>query len=118
MWIACRVARHAISFAPMTHEENLELLYLDRPVMRPTARTWIRHILLLAITFCTATVAGLIYPFGHSEFLDKFDPQTVGEFFQLPLVYVAGIAVAVTNAFTNQPQELVYGVTFSASLLF
>ena len=32
----------------MTNEENLELLYLDRPVMRPTARTWAKHILLLA----------------------------------------------------------------------
>ncbi len=102
----------------MTNEENLDLLYLDRPVMRPTARTWMRHILLLAITFCTATVAGLIYPFGHAEFLDKFDPQTVGEFLQLPFFYVAGIADAITKAFTTQPQDLVYGVTFSASLLF
>jgi len=102
----------------MTREENLDLLYVDRPVMRPTARTWARHLLLLAITFCTATVAGLIYPFGHAEFLDQFDPHTLGDFLQLPLLYFAGIADAVIQAFTTRPHELVYGLEFSASLLF
>jgi membrane-associated protease RseP (regulator of RpoE activity) len=102
----------------MTNEENLELLYTDRPVMRPTAKTWMRHLLLLAITFCTATVAGLIYPFGHYPFLDNFDPQTFGDLLQLPVVYTVMLADAVTKAFTTQPAELVYGLKFSASLLF
>ena len=102
----------------MTTEDNLELLYLDRPVMRPRARTWALHVLLLAITFCTATVAGLIFPFGHAAFLDSFDPQSFGEFLQLPFWYGAGIADAVTQAFTTRPQELIYGLKFSASLLF
>lgn len=101
----------------MTTEENLELLYLDRPVMRPSARAWVRHILLLAITFCTATVAGLIYPFGHYPFLDSFDPQTVGDLLQLPLVYPVMLADAIRNAFAT-PSELQYGLEFSASLLF
>jgi membrane-associated protease RseP (regulator of RpoE activity) len=101
----------------MTNEENFELLYLDRPVMRPSARTWARHILLLAITFCTATVAGLIYPFGHYPFLDSFDPQTIGDFLQLPVVYAVMLADAIRQAFAN-PTELRYGLEFSASLLF
>lgn len=101
----------------MTSEENLDLLYLNRPVMRPTARTWMRHILLLAITFCTATVAGLIYPFGHYPFLDSFDPQTASDVLQLPLVYAAMLADAVRQAFAT-PAELRYGLEFSASLLF
>jgi membrane-associated protease RseP (regulator of RpoE activity) len=102
----------------MTTEENLELLYLDRPVMRPTPRTWALHILLLAVTFCTATVAGLIYPFGHYPFLDNFDPQTFREILQLPIVYGSMLIDAVGKAFTTSPDELVYAVKFSASLLF
>ena len=101
----------------MTNEENLELLYLNRPVRRPTARTWVRHILLLAITFCTATIAGLIYPFGHYPFLDNFDPQTIGDMLQLPLVYALMLADAIRQAFAT-PAELRYGLEFSASLLF
>ncbi|MFL6375149.1 MAG: site-2 protease family protein [Pyrinomonadaceae bacterium] len=102
----------------MTKEENLELLYLERPVMRPSARTWARHILLLAITFCTATVAGLIYPFGHYPFLDNFDPQTFSDVLQLPVVYIAMLGDAIGRAFTSTPSELVYALEFSASLLF
>ena len=86
--------------------------------MRPTARTWARHLLLLAITFCTATVAGLIYPFGHYPFLGDFDPHSLGELSQLPLVYVTMLVDAIRQALTVQPQELVYGLKFSASLLF
>jgi membrane-associated protease RseP (regulator of RpoE activity) len=102
----------------MTPEENLDLLYLDRPMMRPTAKTWARHLLLLALTFCTATVAGLIFPFGHYPFLDNFDPQTFGDLLQLPVVYAAMLADAVRNAVVVHPEELVYGLKFSASLLF
>jgi len=101
----------------MTNEDDLDLLYLDRPVMRPTMRTWLRHLLLLAITFCTATIAGLIYPFGHYPFLDNFDPQTTGDLLQLPLVYAAMLIEAVRQAFAT-PAELRYGLEFSASLLF
>lgn len=85
--------------------------------MRPRARTWAWHILLLAITFCTATLAGLIYPFGHYPFLGDFDPQTFRELLQLPLVYGTMLVDAVRQAFAT-PAELGYGLEFSASLLF
>jgi len=93
----------------------------ERQGMKPTARTWIKHILLLLITFCTVTIAGTLFPFGPYQTLPDADPQTAAEFFQLllslPVKYVALIADAVTVLFT-QPENLAYGLSFSLSLLF
>lgn len=90
--------------------------------MRPTARTYVKHLLLLAVTFCTATIAGTLYPFGgFSTLPDTADPQTLAEFNQLlvslPTKYAALIAGAVTDLFTK-PGYLIYGLEFSISLLF
>jgi len=89
--------------------------------MRPTARTWIKHIILLAVTFCTATIAGSMFPFGRYDSFPDSDPQTLAEllhfFFTLPERYVGLIAGAVSNLYDN-PAELVYGLSFSLSLLF
>jgi membrane-associated protease RseP (regulator of RpoE activity) len=101
----------------MTDQENLELLYANRPVLKPTARTWAKHIALLAITFCTATVAGLMYPFGSYPWFEKFDPQTFGELLQLPVVYPALLLDAVSHALA-QTGGIAYGLEFSISLLF
>src|SRR4051812_19676954 len=101
----------------MTDQEELQLLYLNRPVTRPSARTWAKHLALLGLTFCTATLAGTIFPFGHYNWLDKFDPQTLSDVLQLPLVYPALIASAVRDAFAT-PAELAYGLKFAVSLLF
>lgn len=105
----------------MTDHESLEMLYRDRPVMLPTARTWVKHILLLAVTFCTATIAGSMFPFGRYEIFPDADPQTFAELLQfvftLPERYAALIAGAVSNLYAN-PGELIYGLSFSLSLLF
>lgn len=105
----------------MQDVEQFDLLYRDRPVMRPTARTWIKHILLLAVTFCTATIAGSMFPFGRFDSFPVADPETFGDFLQfiftLPGRYVSLIADAITNLYAN-PQELIYGVSFALSLLF
>jgi hypothetical protein len=74
-------------------------------MQRPTARTWIKHLLLLALTFCTATIAGTLYPFGpyspfgSSDTLGVADPQTLPQFLQfifaLPTIYGALIVDAI-----------------------
>jgi len=89
--------------------------------MRPTIRTYIKHLLLLAVTFCTATIAGTLFPFGEYSSLPDADPQTASEFLQLlvllPQNYAAFIVKAVSNIFAN-PEQLAYGLKFSCSLLF
>ena len=52
----------------------------EQAAMRPTARIWVRHLIFLLITFCTATIAGSMFPFGEHfpEFL-KADPQSWDE---------------------------------------
>ena len=89
--------------------------------MRPTARTWIKHILLLGVTFCTVTIAGTLFPFGLYPLPVGADPETPAEFFQLlmslPVKYLALVADAV-NALFTVPGQLEYGLSFSVSLLF
>jgi membrane-associated protease RseP (regulator of RpoE activity) len=97
-----------------------ELLY-ERPAMKPTARTWIKHLLLLGLTFCTATIAGSLFPFGPFQTFPDSDPQSLAEFvdfvLSIPLRYAGLIADALTNLYLN-PSHLVYGLQFSLSLLF
>jgi len=101
----------------MTEPDEYDLLYLSRTVMRPTAGTWARHLLLLGLTLCTATLAGLIYPFGAYNWIDRVDPQNFGDVITLPLVYLGLIGEAIRNAAAT-PGGLVYGFEFSISLLF
>lgn len=83
--------------------------------------TWVRHILLLIVTFCTATLAGSMFPFGPYDTLPDADPQSLQELFafilMIPEKYVALIAGAVTNLYNN-PAHLIYGLQFSVSLIF
>ncbi len=105
----------------MTEPENFDMLYKDRPVLRPTAGAYIRHLLLLALTFCTVTLAGTMFPFGRFDTFPESDPQTFAQFldfvFSMPVRYITLIGSAVTNVITN-PAELAYGLSFSVSLLF
>ncbi len=106
----------------MTEPDDFEdQYYYDRPVMRPTATTWVRHILLLLATLCTATIAGVLYPFGMMATMPDDDPQTSSEIYQflmsLPSRYALLIFDAVHSLFTNA-EYLRYGLSFSISLLF
>ena len=94
----------------------------EQPSLRPTARTYIKHLALLAVTFCTATIAGTLYPFGiFSTLPDSKDPETIAEFAQmlvsLPAKYAGFVVDAVSKLFL-EPANLVYGLKFSISLLF
>ena len=89
--------------------------------MKPTWRTYVRHLLLLALTFCTVTIAGTLFPFGKSDTFPTDDPQTAAEVwnfvFSIPARYAVFIVTSITDVFA-QPGYLSYGLSFSISLLF
>lgn len=93
----------------------------ERTAMRPTAGTWVKHLILLLITFVTATVAGTLYPFGVNVPFAAADPRTwpeVAAFIaSLPSVYLSLVVNAVYQIAIN-PEYLRYGLSFSLSLLF
>lgn len=95
--------------------------FYERVAMRPTVRAWAKHFLLLLVTFCTATIAGILYPFGLIDSLPETDPQTwpeIGGFItSIPERYLSLIIYAV-NELLTRPDYLIYGLSFSLSLLF
>ena len=50
----------------------------ERPP-RPSLQTWLKHAAFLVITLVTATIAGVLYPFGTSDTFPESDPQTLNE---------------------------------------
>lgn len=101
--------------------ETTKTFYYERPVLKPTALAWAKHLALLLLTLLTATVAGSIFPFGPVPFNFGPDPETWSEIItilpQLPYRYLAGAVDAVTMVFSNW-EYLSYGLSFSLSLLF
>ncbi|MGQ0542109.1 MAG: site-2 protease family protein [Blastocatellia bacterium] len=93
----------------------------ERVAMRPTRFTWLKHLLLLAVTFVTATIAGVLYPFGKISTLPDADPQSWPELISfignLPIGYLTLVLSAVEALLTDS-SYLVYGLSFSLSLLF
>ena len=75
--------------------------FLDRPTLRPTRRTWIKHSLLLFATFCTATIAGAIFPFGRLEIFPELlapgAPDSWAVLLNLPEYYLNLIVRALTS---------------------
>jgi len=100
---------------------SIEPFTLSDAYPRPSARTWARHFVFLAITFVTSTIAGVLYPFGLIQSLPNDDPQTVSDFFQLisevPVRYSTLIGTTVIKLVTDS-SYLTYGLSFSLSLLF
>lgn len=107
----------------MTEQQILDQypVYEPPPPPRPTLRMWLKHLLLLVITFCTATIAGTLYPFGPYNAIPSDDPQTLAQFFEflfaLPVLYGALVTNAIMQLYAV-PENLVYGLSFSVSLLF
>ena len=106
-------------------------MFYERDAMRPTFRTWLKHIALLLLTVFTATIAGILYPFGLIDTLPTdAEPQTWAEIFQfilsLPLRYVSLVFSAIQALWSNTEFivhgqsffALDYGLKFSLSLLF
>src|SRR5688572_14326382 len=93
----------------------------ERVAMRPTRRAYALHLLLLAITLGTATIAGTLYPFGSVEVMPTADPQNAGELiefiFSLPSRYIVLIG-GVIGSLLSEWELLKNGLKFSVSLLF
>jgi membrane-associated protease RseP (regulator of RpoE activity) len=100
---------------------SVDPFYLERQEMRPTAKAWAFHALLLLITLATATVAGVLFPFGRIDSLPESDPQSWAEvstfITTIPERYAALIATAVHQLATDT-SYLIDGLSFSISLLF
>ena len=100
---------------------SVEEIYIPRQAMRPTTRTWLLHGLLLMTTLITATIAGVLFPFGTIDSLPAADPQTLPELVEfvatMPTRYLALIGTAVYYIL-NDTRYLIDGLSFSLSLLF
>jgi membrane-associated protease RseP (regulator of RpoE activity) len=103
-------------------EQNTNIDYMvTRDGFRPSLGTWLRHILLLAITFVTSTVAGVLEPFGRLRILPELDymPDTglVDLLMALPFMYVNMLWNTFLTLATD-PVILSEGLSFSLPLLF
>lgn len=91
------------------------------PSLKPRARTWLLHALLLAATLFTATLAGAIFPFGRlpifPELIDGTAPDSIFALLYLPQYYGNLIGQTLIVLATD-PQALASAVSFSMSLLF
>jgi len=102
--------------------DSLTNQFFDRrEAMRPSLRTWLKHIVLLLIAFCTATVAGVLQPFGFIEILPGVqDPRNWTEGFDLLLSLPSLYFQLISNVLYRLSTEFKtfqYGVSFSLSLL-
>lgn len=88
--------------------------------MRPTLKTWLKHLFLLLLTLCTTTMAGVVEPFGNLQAFPNVDPQNVTEviklLFTLQYIYI-GIIIDIVQTLFTHPEQLAYGLKFSISLL-
>ncbi len=88
--------------------------------LRPGGRTWARHILLMAATLITTTVAGTLYPFGPIPILPDADPQNLGELLsflvELPVRYLL-LVISTIGVILSQNSYLLHGLSFSIPLL-
>lgn len=96
--------------------------YLNqRRAMRPKPATWLKHLLLLAATLLTATIAGVLQPFGSKPIFDDIPVETWSDaanfFYTLPQNYFKLIAETLL-ALATDAELLKHGLSFSVSLLF
>ena len=95
-------------------------LDIDRSVVKPSVATWLKHLSLLAITFCTATIAGVCPPFGAGVAFPALDLPIWNDsptfLTWAPTLYALFITNTVYHMVT-EPQLLIYGLSFSIPLL-
>ncbi len=104
-----------------TNLNSLANQFFDRrEAMRPTGRTWAKHIAFFLVAFVTVTIAGVLEPFGKIPIFADVNPQTNAEIIQfllvLPTLYFHLIADTVRQLLTDF-ETLKDGLKFSVSLL-
>lgn len=89
--------------------------------MNSNKKVWIKHSLLLILTFITCTISGIMQPFGIIEIFPELNEPKLPSFLEvlslLPIYYSNLILTAGYNLFT-EASVLSYGLKFSISLLF
>ena len=92
----------------------------DEVLPRPTTAVYIRHFVFLAITFCTATIAGTQPPFGRGIVFPPADLPMWEDFATtltwLPTAYALYVVTSVYQILTD-PEFLLFGLKFSIPLL-
>ena len=93
----------------------------DEPAERPRAAAVLKHFVLLAATFVTATLAGTLYPFGPVETLPTDEFASWGEVLNFIATMPVRYAMLIGSAFASlasDPAILFHALSFSISLLF
>ncbi|HEX8735549.1 MAG TPA: site-2 protease family protein [Pyrinomonadaceae bacterium] len=92
-----------------------------RRAMRPKMGTWLRHLLLLVLTLVTATIAGVLQPFGAKPIFADVPMETWTDianfFYSLPRNYLV-LIVQTLQELATDAALLKHGLSFSVSLLF
>lgn len=100
-------------------EIAMDIYAVKAPLPKPGI--WIRHIVFLALTLITSTIAGVLYPFGIIPVMTGPDPQTIDEAINMlaniPLNYAEVLGGAIYLLYSDAG-VLAYGLSFSFSLLF
>jgi len=89
--------------------------------VKPTAAVWAKHILFLAITLCTATIAGVLPPFGRGIDFPALDLPAWNDaalFFSSALILYSTFVVDVVYQIVTTPSLLTQGLELSTPLLF
>ena len=88
--------------------------------MRPRPVTWLKHGLLLFLTFVTCTFSGVLAPFGVIDWFPgpEFDNATLTQLIAaIPGAYI-GLISETLGYLISRGDVLAYGLKFSFSVLF
>lgn len=86
--------------------------------LRPTVKDWLRHGFLFLLTFFSATIAGLVVPFGRIDALGSIPAPTnyLEYIFIVPYFFSQALGV-VFQVVAQHPSLLTEGLIFSSCLL-
>lgn len=88
----------------------------DRQLLTPSAREWLIHSVLFALTVVTTTLAGIMLSAPEPQIEEPPLNTPIDYLFYLPVAYMRSI-VELIHYLTGHPILIVSGITFSASLL-
>lgn len=92
----------------------------ENAVVKPTTAVYVKHLLFLAVTFCTATIAGVVPPFGPGIPFKALDlpawNDTVLLLAWAPTIYSTFVVDVIYQLISN-PTLLITGLRFSVPLL-
>ena len=87
---------------------------------KPSTATWLKHLGFLAITFCTATIAGVVTPFGPIAYFAPLDFPGWND----PALFISWIptlyslfVIDIVRTLLTTPTLLIQGISFSIPLL-